>query len=57
MLDRLTTLENNFTLLLSRAEIDPYASLDDALAAPSRFARPIDVKVFFFADLFCFTLY
>uniref|UniRef100_A0A915CKS5 Nuclear hormone receptor family member nhr-47 n=1 Tax=Parascaris univalens TaxID=6257 RepID=A0A915CKS5_PARUN len=45
MLDRLTTLENNFTLLLSRAEIDPYASLDDALAAPSRFARPIDVKI------------
>ncbi|VDM46632.1 unnamed protein product [Toxocara canis] len=45
MLDRLTSLENNFTLLLSRAEIDPYASLDDALAAPSRFSRPIDVKI------------
>lgn len=45
MLDRLTTLENNFTLLLSRAEIDPYASLDDALTAPSRFSRPIDVKI------------
>ncbi|VDK47635.1 unnamed protein product [Anisakis simplex] len=45
MLDRLTTLENNFTLLLSRADIEPYASLDDALAAPSRFSRPVDVKI------------
>lgn len=45
MLERLTTLENNLTLLLSRAEIEPYASLDDALAAPSRFHQPISVRV------------
>ncbi|VDK28200.1 unnamed protein product [Gongylonema pulchrum] len=45
LLERLTMLENNFTLLLSRAEIEPYASLDDALNAPSRFSRPIDVKM------------
>ncbi|KAK6053908.1 hypothetical protein COOONC_08588 [Cooperia oncophora] len=44
MLERLTTLENNLTLLLSRADIEPYASLDDALAAPSRFHQPISVK-------------
>ncbi|KAI1720871.1 zinc finger, c4 type (two domains) domain-containing protein [Ditylenchus destructor] len=45
MLERLTQLENNFSLLLSRGEIVPYASLDDALAAPSRFARPVNVKI------------
>ncbi|KAK6031382.1 zinc finger, C4 type, partial [Ostertagia ostertagi] len=45
MLERLTTLENNLTLLLSRADIEPYASLDDALAAPSRFHQPISVKI------------
>ncbi|EYC40527.1 hypothetical protein Y032_0608g600 [Ancylostoma ceylanicum] len=45
MLERLTTLENNLTLLLSRAEIEPYASLDDALAAPSRFHQPISVRI------------
>ncbi|VDM60281.1 unnamed protein product [Angiostrongylus costaricensis] len=45
MLERLTTLENNLTLLLSRADIEPYASLDDALAAPSRFHQPINVRV------------
>uniref|UniRef100_A0A0K0CV00 Nuclear receptor domain-containing protein n=1 Tax=Angiostrongylus cantonensis TaxID=6313 RepID=A0A0K0CV00_ANGCA len=45
MLERLTTLENNLTLLLSRADIEPYASLDDALAAPSRFHQPISVRV------------
>lgn len=45
MLERLTTLENNLTLLLSRADIEPYASLDDALAAPSRFHQPISVRI------------
>jgi hypothetical protein len=45
MLERLTQLENNFSLLLSRGGIEAYASLDEALAAPSRFAEPINVKV------------
>uniref|UniRef100_A0A914DNF5 Uncharacterized protein n=1 Tax=Acrobeloides nanus TaxID=290746 RepID=A0A914DNF5_9BILA len=45
VLERLTQLENNFTLLLSRAEIDPYSSLDEALMAPSRFSQPINVKI------------
>lgn len=45
LLDRLTVLENNFTLLLSRGQIEPYGSLDHALASPSLFNRPIDVKV------------
>ncbi|KJH49942.1 zinc finger, C4 type [Dictyocaulus viviparus] len=45
LLERLTTLENNLTLLLSRADIEPYASLDDALAAPSRFHQPINVRI------------
>ncbi|TKR58595.1 hypothetical protein L596_030019 [Steinernema carpocapsae] len=45
MLERLSLLENNFSLLLSRGEIEPYASLDDALAAPSRFNQPINVKI------------
>ncbi|VDL79355.1 unnamed protein product [Nippostrongylus brasiliensis] len=45
LLERLTTLENNLTLLLSRADIEPYASLDDALAAPSRFHQPITVRI------------
>jgi hypothetical protein len=45
LLDRLTTLENNFTLLLSRGDINPYPTLDEALAAPSRFAKSVDVKV------------
>lgn len=43
--DRLTTLENNFTLLLSRGKIEPYGSLDHALASPSLFNRPIEVKM------------
>ncbi|KAK6036740.1 hypothetical protein COOONC_25755, partial [Cooperia oncophora] len=47
MLERLTTLENNLKtpLCFSRADIEPYASLDDALAAPSRFHQPISVKI------------
>lgn len=45
IMERLTALEENFTLLLSRAEIRPYASLDDALAAPSRFNTPTNVKI------------
>jgi hypothetical protein len=45
MLERLAQLENNFSLLLSRGKIEPYASLGDALAAPSRFTQPINVKV------------
>lgn len=49
MLERLTQLENNFSLLLSRdPNIVPYASLDEALAAPSRFSMPVTVKVIFF---------
>ncbi|EFP11193.1 hypothetical protein GCK72_017748 [Caenorhabditis remanei] len=40
--ERLTTLENNFTLLLSRcADLHSYATLEDALNAPSRFMQPI----------------
>uniref|UniRef100_A0A0N5AJV3 Nuclear receptor n=1 Tax=Syphacia muris TaxID=451379 RepID=A0A0N5AJV3_9BILA len=42
--DRLTTLENNFTLLLSRGKIEPYGSLDHALASPSLFNRPIEMS-------------
>lgn len=45
MLERLAQLENNFSLLLSRGKIEPYATLDDALAAPSRFNQPVNVKV------------
>uniref|UniRef100_A0A915CW52 Nuclear receptor domain-containing protein n=1 Tax=Ditylenchus dipsaci TaxID=166011 RepID=A0A915CW52_9BILA len=45
MLERLTQLENNFSLLLSRGEIVPYASLDEALLSPSRFAKPVNVKI------------
>jgi len=45
MLERLSRLENNFSLLLSRGEIEAYASLDEALKAPSRFSRPVDVKL------------
>ncbi|CAJ0946486.1 unnamed protein product, partial [Mesorhabditis belari] len=45
LLDRLTSLENNFTLLLSRGPIEPYKTLDEGLATPSRFHQPIDVKV------------
>ena len=45
MLERLTQLENNFTLLLSRGDIEAYASLDQALVAKSRFNEPINVKV------------
>lgn len=45
MLERLTVLENNFSLLLSRAEITTYASLDEALSAPSIFAKPITVSM------------
>ncbi|CAJ0573612.1 unnamed protein product, partial [Mesorhabditis spiculigera] len=44
-MERLTALENNFTLLLSRGHIEPYKTLDEALAAASRFHQPIDVKV------------
>ncbi|VDD91837.1 unnamed protein product [Enterobius vermicularis] len=40
-------LENNFTLLLSRGRIEPYGSLDHALASPSLFNQPIEVKVLF----------
>jgi hypothetical protein len=47
LLERLTDMENKFTLLFSRALIDPYASLDEALAAPSRFCQPLDVQVSF----------
>uniref|UniRef100_A0A183C457 NR LBD domain-containing protein n=1 Tax=Globodera pallida TaxID=36090 RepID=A0A183C457_GLOPA len=39
VLERLTQLENNFTLLLSRSEIQPYASLEEALRA-STFRTP-----------------
>ncbi|CCD65132.1 Nuclear hormone receptor family member nhr-47 [Caenorhabditis elegans] len=43
--DRLTTLENNFTLLLSRcADLHSYATLEDALNAPSRFMQPISCE-------------
>jgi hypothetical protein len=45
MLERLTLLENNFSLLLSRAEIQTYASLDEALCASSIFANPITVSI------------
>jgi hypothetical protein len=45
MLERLTLLENNFSLLLSRADIQTYATLDEALAAPSIFAKPITVSM------------
>lgn len=46
MLERLTQLENNFSLLLSRdRDIKPYSSLDEALQAPSRFSRPVTAKV------------
>uniref|UniRef100_A0AC34QI95 Uncharacterized protein n=1 Tax=Panagrolaimus sp. JU765 TaxID=591449 RepID=A0AC34QI95_9BILA len=45
MLERLAQLENNFSLLLSRGKIEPYATLDEALAAPSRFNQPINVKI------------
>lgn len=45
MLERLTLLENNFSLLLSRAEIQTYASLDEALSAPSIFAKPITISM------------
>ena len=44
--ERLTTLENNFTLLLSRcADLHSYATLEDALNAPSRFMQPIACEV------------
>uniref|UniRef100_A0A914GYH1 Uncharacterized protein n=1 Tax=Globodera rostochiensis TaxID=31243 RepID=A0A914GYH1_GLORO len=45
VLERLTQLENNFTLLLSRSEIQPYASLEEALRASSRFSQPINIKI------------
>lgn len=45
MLERLTLLENNFSLLLSRAEIQTYASLDEALSAPNIFTKPITVSM------------
>ncbi|KAI6219600.1 Zinc finger and Nuclear hormone receptor domain containing protein [Aphelenchoides fujianensis] len=45
LLERLTMLENNFSLLLSRGHIATYGSLDEALAAPSIFTQPIDVKL------------
>uniref|UniRef100_A0A914Y6P2 NR LBD domain-containing protein n=1 Tax=Panagrolaimus superbus TaxID=310955 RepID=A0A914Y6P2_9BILA len=45
MLERLAQLENNFSLLLSRGKIEPYASLGEALGAPSRFTQPINVKI------------
>uniref|UniRef100_A0A914NR44 Nuclear receptor domain-containing protein n=1 Tax=Meloidogyne incognita TaxID=6306 RepID=A0A914NR44_MELIC len=45
ILERLTQLENNFTLLLSRGEIHPYGTLEEALKAPSIFSRPINVKL------------
>ena len=48
ILERLTQLENNFTLLLSRGEIHPYASLEEALRAPSRFSQLVNVKVHLF---------
>ncbi|KAE9550383.1 hypothetical protein FO519_006401 [Halicephalobus sp. NKZ332] len=45
LLERLAQLENNFSLLLSRGKIEPYASLDEALAAPSKFNQPISTKI------------
>lgn len=45
VLERLTQLENNFTLLLSRGEIHPYGSLEEALRAQSRFSQPVNVKL------------
>uniref|UniRef100_A0A7E4ZVI8 Nuclear receptor domain-containing protein n=1 Tax=Panagrellus redivivus TaxID=6233 RepID=A0A7E4ZVI8_PANRE len=45
LLERLAQLENNFSLLLSRGHVEPYATLDDALSAPSRFSLPINVKI------------
>ncbi|KAF7638869.1 hypothetical protein Mgra_00001678 [Meloidogyne graminicola] len=45
ILENLTVLENNFTLLLSRGEIPIYATLEEALMAPSIFSRPIKVKI------------
>ncbi|KAL7069719.1 hypothetical protein ACQ4LE_011183 [Meloidogyne hapla] len=45
ILERLTQLENNFTLLLSRGEIHPYGTLEEALKSPSIFSRPINVKL------------
>ncbi|CAI4223203.1 unnamed protein product [Auanema sp. JU1783] len=44
MLERLTMIENNFTLLLSRGEVEPYSSLDEALAAPSKLNGPLKIK-------------
>lgn len=43
--ERLTTLENNFTLLLSRCgDLHTYPTLEDALNAPSRFMQPISCE-------------
>ncbi|GMR58981.1 hypothetical protein PMAYCL1PPCAC_29176, partial [Pristionchus mayeri] len=44
-LARLTTLENNFTLLLSRGRVTPYDSLDEGLLADSKFHEQITVKM------------
>ncbi|PAV65549.1 hypothetical protein WR25_00828 [Diploscapter pachys] len=44
-LEKLTQLEDNFTLLLSRGKISTYDSLDAALSAPSRFLQPINVDL------------
>ncbi|GMS80033.1 hypothetical protein PENTCL1PPCAC_2208 [Pristionchus entomophagus] len=44
-LARLTTLENNFTLLLSRGRVTPYESLDEGLMANSKFHEQITVKM------------
>ncbi|KAF8386786.1 nhr-47 [Pristionchus pacificus] len=44
-LARLTTLENNFTLLLSRGRVTPYESLDEGLIANSKFHEQITVKM------------
>lgn len=45
MLEKLTKLENDFSLLLSRAKLTTYGSLDEALKAPSVFSQQISVKV------------
>lgn len=45
MLEKLTKLENDFSLLLSRAKLTTYGSLDEALKSPSVFSQHINVKL------------
>lgn len=45
LIERLTMMENTFTLLLGRGDIEPYSTIDEALEAPSRFLMSIMTKV------------